>query len=377
MAQSMTQNKKNRLLAEIYSSSLSISMTALVVVALLEIFMLSYTVVNPALYGPFIGRYRGFYISLLTVAVVAIILNLYAAKDIEKRFAVLRVSNPVCAVFFFAWSILVTYSDVSVTGAMDPSVFMTFSLTVPLSFYLFPGIYAIIALAADAMMLYISGVMVGSVGQTINLALFIVFQFVLGLSFLRLKMTLAERIIRETENADVDVMTGLANRRVYEEDMNRLLEEKPKADQVYIAIDINGLKDMNDTRGHGAGDKLIISAAQCMEQTFGALGKLYRIGGDEFVAMISAAPEDLEGLFRDYEARMQTWSEGSGISLSTSYGAVCAAEDPGRTIIEMARLADVRMYDAKAKYYQTRGRDRRRGVPQAGEAAADGEEKPS
>ena len=56
---------------------------------------------------------------------------------------------------------------------------------------------------------------------------------------------------------------------------------------MYISIDLNGLKRVNDTYGHVAGDELIRAAADCMKNSFNEYGKIYRIGGDEFAVIIT------------------------------------------------------------------------------------------
>ncbi len=353
-------DRKNKILMGMYGSSLSISMTALTIVVVLELIMLGYTVMNPALYGPYIGRYRLFYLSLLLLAVVYIALNTYVKRDLERRFVVLNISNPLCAIFFFVWSIGVTYSDASVTGVVDPTIFMTFSLVVPLSFSLLPAVYAVIVGIADALMLSIIVAVTGSGAPIINVFIFFIFQFVLGVSFLRTRKKLAERIVTEAENADIDVMTGLLNRRVYEEDMKRLAEAPGREDLIYLAIDINGLKGINDQHGHDAGDRQIIGTAQCIAQCFGEKGTMYLIGGDEFAVLLYAQPEELEALLSSCEKSLASWSDPSGITLSASFGHAGHAEFPEAGIIELARTADTRMYAAKAHYYQGTGKDRRR-----------------
>ena len=358
-------DRKERILINIYGSSLGISMTALTIVAVLEILMLIYSVANSPMYGPYLWNYRTFYISLLTVAIVYMILHNFVKRDIEHRYRILNYANPLCAVFFFAWSVGITYFDLLLANIWDPTVFMTFSLVVPLSFYLFPKVYAVIVILANALMIYITVNASSTIGPLINLTIFFIFQFVLGISFLRLKTKLAERIVVEHENADFDVMTGFSNRRVYEEDMKRFLEEPLPENFSYIAIDINGLKDVNDHFGHDAGDRTIIGAAQCIAQCFGDRGTLYRIGGDEYVALITATQEELKELLRRFEATMNGWSDSSGSRLSMSYGYVCSADHPDSSITELAKMADERMYMAKVKYYQTKGTDRRRYVPKA------------
>ena len=129
---------------------------------------------------------------------------------------------------------------------------------------------------------------------------------------------------------------------------------------VYSTIDLNGLKEINDSFGHVTGDKMIVGAAECIAQAFGARGKMYRIGGDEFVVLPHADADGQAALFEDYEARMRAWSEESGVPLSASYGCAAHAEFPDKRITELARTADDRMYAAKAAYYRTSGRERRR-----------------
>lgn len=173
-------------------------------------------------------------------------------------------------------------------------------------------------------------------------------------------MKLSERIVQEEENARTDVMTGLPNRRVYEEDLKRI-GEKPLADDLYyVVIDINGLKDVNDNYGHETGDKLIIGAANCMEQSFGDKGKQYRIGGDEFVILLSAKQETVGQLIGAFQKNTEEWSRENGVTLSVSSGAAGSFEHPGHEITELARVADERMYEAKAQYYKAIGMERRR-----------------
>lgn len=353
---------RNRVLTGVYDSSWGISMITLAVIAALEIFMFIYTFINSSLYGDFIGRYRAFYISLLAIAAIYMLLYRYAKNDMKHRYRLLNVANPIGAALFFAWSLIVTFSDFTVTGLIDTTVFMTFSLMIPLSFYLLPGVYLGIAMVADALMLYLIVTGTGSIGQFINIAIFIVFQLVLGLIFLRLKLILAERIVEEQRNAITDVLTGLSNRRAYENDMEDYAHKPPTGDFTYIAIDINGLKQVNDTRGHKAGDKLIIGAAQCMEQSFGDRAQMYRIGGDEFVVLMPAGQDEWETLLPAFEKRLESWSAENDMTLSVSYGCACFTECSGCGVDSLARKADNRMYESKARHYRENGADRRRRV---------------
>ena len=352
--------RRDKIRIGVYSSSWRISTTALIVVASLEVFMLVYTLVDLALFGPYINEYRTFYVALLTLAVAYIALNFFVKRDIDHRYKLLSVANPFCAVFFFAWSLGITYFDAIKFGTVDPTVFMTFSLTVPLSFFLFPIAYTAIALIADIFMVYMAVTVTGSMAPFINISIYCIFQVVLGISFLRLRLKLTERIVEEQENADIDVLTGFSNRRVYEKDVKGLAEKPLPDDFAYVSIDLNELKETNDSYGHEAGDKLIIGAAECMAKCFGDKGKTYRIGGDEFVGLISAGQGEVEALLNDYEQCLKTWSANNGITLTAAYGYVCHSEYPDAGIAELASMADKRMYASKARYYQQFGKDRRR-----------------
>ncbi|MBR5705734.1 MAG: diguanylate cyclase, partial [Deltaproteobacteria bacterium] len=62
-------------------------------------------------------------------------------------------------------------------------------------------------------------------------------------------------------------------------------EGAPPEDLAVFSIDVNGLKTVNDSLGHDAGDELIRGAADCISAAFGQTGKCYRTGGDEFVVL--------------------------------------------------------------------------------------------
>ena len=356
-----TSNRKDQIQISLCRSSQGISMTAMIIVATLELFMLGYSVANSGLFGNLIWRYRSFYLFLLTVAVVYMAVSLYVKRDIEHRYTWKNIANPLCAVLFYAWSLLVTYSDYKVTGVVDATVFMTFSLVVPLGFYMYPRIYGIIVAIADTLMISIILKASGSVGAIINGSIFFIFQIVLGINYLRMKINVAQRIVEEKENALLDVLTGCPNRRAYEMEIKSLSEEPLPDNLTYIAIDLDGLKDVNDTLGHETGDRLIVGAARCVENAFGKKGKTFRIGGDEFAVLLHADRRELEDTVCAYKAGMKSWAKENSLPLSASYGYASSDELSEKdSVIDLARMADRRMYTEKARYYLTNGNDRRK-----------------
>ncbi len=162
----------------------------------------------------------------------------------------------------------------------------------------------------------------------------------------------------------VDELTGLYNRRAYEEDIASYEASSVSEDFVYASIDLNGLKVVNDEIGHAAGDELIKGAADCMQKAFGSWGKVYRTGGDEFVSLFFAGEDQLETVKADLISITEEWSGELVPSLTLSVGYVTKRECKEESIIDMAKLADKRMYQAKSAYYSKKGVDRR------GQAAA-------
>ena len=160
-----------------------------------------------------------------------------------------------------------------------------------------------------------------------------------------------EQLILESTT---DKLTHCFNRRAYENDLHNYPDAPTDEDFVFVSIDINGLKVVNDTMGHSAGDELIKGAARCMKRCFGRWGKVYRTGGDEFAIMLSADSNRLEGIKKTFEEVVNSWSGNIAKSLSVSCGYVTKKEYPHTTIAEMARIADDRMYEAKAEHYRVK-----------------------
>lgn len=156
-----------------------------------------------------------------------------------------------------------------------------------------------------------------------------------------------------------DELTSLMNRRAYEEDLKSYFSKAMENTLVYVSIDANGLKGVNDTLGHMAGDELIVGAADCLKSSLGAYGKVYRIGGDEFAAIIFANSKQLNSIKSELEKRMTNWRGTMVKKLSLSVGYIAKSEYPDWTIIELAKEADNRMYKAKEEYYSGKAINKR------------------
>ena len=128
----------------------------------------------------------------------------------------------------------------------------------------------------------------------------------------------------------------------------------------YISLDLNGLKQANDSLGHSAGDELICAASNCMKFAFASYGKIYRIGGDEFVVWIQNSVSNLDSILQVFDATIHEWHGKYSNSISVSYGVVKSSEHSFDSVQEISKLADERMYQNKKDYYTTSCNDRRR-----------------
>jgi len=165
-----------------------------------------------------------------------------------------------------------------------------------------------------------------------------------------------EKLLRKSQT---DELTGLLNRRSYEEDIYAHNDVPTEDEFIYISLDVNGLKIINDTLGHTAGDELIIGACQCMKKILGPYGKIYRIGGDEFVAIVSCSNEKIQEVLSDFDNEISNWSGDIVKSLSISYGWVNKDEMPECSVRQLGVIAEQRMYESKAAHYRKSGLDRR------------------
>ena len=148
-----------------------------------------------------------------------------------------------------------------------------------------------------------------------------------------------------------DLMTGVGNRRAYERFEKYDLDKNDTYG--YIMCDINGLKRVNDSNGHEAGDDLIKGVCDSLVNVFGK-EHVYRMGGDEFVAFSFAKSED--DLKRQIEeAKRQIETEERSASIGYVFN-----EKGSIPYSEVKIKADQHMYREKQLFYQGRNERRRR-----------------
>ena len=157
--------------------------------------------------------------------------------------------------------------------------------------------------------------------------------------------------------SNTDELTKCFNRHAYETAIHSLDLHK---EWIYISLDINGLKRVNDSLGHAAGDELICGAANCMKSCFQNYGNVYRIGGDEFVIIVTEKTSELPNLLVNFDQKVARWKGELIDSMNVSYGYVFSSEKEWNGIYDIAKAADASMYKSKSCYYRQSGIDRRR-----------------
>ena len=171
-----------------------------------------------------------------------------------------------------------------------------------------------------------------------------------------LSKVIKERIEKEKliYTSNTDELTKCFNRHAYEKDINNL---DLSAEWIYISMDLNGLKHANDSYGHAAGDELICAAADCMKKSFDEYGNVYRIGGDEFVVIVTKNTEQFEKVLRTFDQCVEKWHGKLVDSMTVSYGHVFNSEKKWNSVYDIAKAADKRMYESKAHFYHKREND--------------------
>lgn len=156
-----------------------------------------------------------------------------------------------------------------------------------------------------------------------------------------------------------DALTSVYNRFSYEKELE--LIKKNKQPVLICAFDINELKPTNDILGHVAGDELIIGSANCIEAVFGKYGKVFRVGGDEFIAILTHSGKTVEELYAEFKLKQAEWKGKLVEKLSISCGIAVLVEDYDNRLMEALSEADKLMYADKRKHYSSKGIDRRKG----------------
>jgi two-component system, cell cycle response regulator len=154
-----------------------------------------------------------------------------------------------------------------------------------------------------------------------------------------------------------DALTGLANRRKLMIDLEREVELADAADpRALILFDLDGFKQYNDSYGHPAGDALLARLGRRLGDAAQPYGYAYRLGGDEFCALVRPGSAGLDVAVSATAAALS--EAGEGFSVTSSHGEVLIPHET-QASSEALQLADRRMYAQKGGKRSSAGRQTR------------------
>ncbi|TVT69825.1 MAG: GGDEF domain-containing protein [Denitromonas halophila] len=171
-----------------------------------------------------------------------------------------------------------------------------------------------------------------------------------------------ERLMAHWDYANLDTLTGLLNRKTFDEQFDQLIavaerarrqdgerrEDSALPSPAWLGIvDIDHFKHINDTWGHLFGDEVLIRLADCMRSAFRSSDKLFRFGGEEFVVMLRNVPaETVSSIFERFRIAVETHDFPQVGTVTCSIG--FAQVDDRLPPAELLGRADSALYYGKA-----------------------------
>jgi len=160
----------------------------------------------------------------------------------------------------------------------------------------------------------------------------------------RLEKQRYDELLRLQNAARADSLTGLGNHRAFHEDLKREIERRGRTGSTFsiVMLDLNKLKQINDTLGHQVGDERIRAVGDCVRATMRAVDAAYRTGGDEFMVLL---PNERAWGGFTFAQRLQREVARHPSELAVSCGV--AESSSFESADTLVRRADLALYDAK------------------------------
>ena len=287
----------------------------------------------------------------LSVMVVTAIMFAVAYLNKHGNYEVLLLDIYAFVILLFSFGIVLG----TVTRPDEQTVtFVALLLTVPLLFTDRP-IRMVICIFIAIISFVIAAIFVKEdyvlVADDIDVTVFgmisaVICTYMMSLKFQRFLYARKVTILSET-----DLLTGLLNRNSYE---RKLEVYSSMCNQVIacIYVDVNGLHEINNTKGHVAGDRMLQFVGKTLQKEFGDKNS-FRIGGDEFVVLVIDEKEKIIQAKIDLVQALVE-EESYHVSIGDSVGNISEMD-----ISLLISTAEKHMYEAKQLFYKQRGVDRR------------------
>ncbi len=161
------------------------------------------------------------------------------------------------------------------------------------------------------------------------------------------------------EYSFTDTLTGGLNTKAYHEELNFLFEEEVTNKNFWCVIsDMNNLKLINDQFGHLEGDNAIRNSFYSLNSNFSKYGKSFRVGGDEFVSLLTERADcseaDIEKTISKVEEQIKKLSSNTGKNYSLAFGFGKFTQKTKAEFNDFFKIVDKKMYDNKLACKQAR-----------------------
>ncbi len=158
-----------------------------------------------------------------------------------------------------------------------------------------------------------------------------------------------ELVDEATYRANRDALTRVASRYAYQKALDYLDDPAaaPRGGLAVVWMDLDGLKEINDSRGHDEGDRMLITFAHHLGSEIRSRDSLFRVGGDEFV-LLQRGDFEPEAVAARLDRVVATLREHGFEGFGVSFGCATVAE-AGGSLREAVKLADRRMYEMKRR----------------------------
>ena len=155
--------------------------------------------------------------------------------------------------------------------------------------------------------------------------------------------------------ANTDLLTGLKNRNAFEVDMHNLETMKVKSGFAFVSVDLDGLKHINDTFGHTAGDAYIQAGCRILKSCLPKQATLYRTGGDEFTVILHEVPrERILEMIEKSSRRRRVEGLPADAEIQMSAGYAYYDDKTDTSLEDTYKRADAQMYvQKKEKHGET------------------------
>ncbi len=273
---------------------------------------------------------RLFYINVIIYAVY-VALQLLEISDMHQTLWLIHLSMVIDSIFIF-WDTKRYYNEQE-----DKSSFICIMITYSIVFF---------AIIIDIYRMYVYPDSYNGYATRIAMVLFIVF---MAVSIVQRSLAVERKNIeRETiiNMAYTDILTGIKNRRCFEEDAEKLANAKKSFN--IVAIDMNNLKMINDELGHKFGDEALIKVANALRifENYGE--ECYRMGGDEFEVICKKMDiDDIDRVCEQINKKLAKTEYFPGIPLSIAYGSFRFSANMDTEVNKVMARADKKMYEKK------------------------------